>query len=218
MAEYTGSRYWRWVPAVLLALGCALNAALVAHQSGPIALRAPIGSVAETALGAAGTAIVVSADEQKVAGMSTYMLREYKPAGYPAFNIYVGYYDEQRQGKTIHSPKNCLPGAGWEPVDNKPVVMQTANGPITVNRYELVRNDETAIVYYWYQGRGRVANDEFRVKFDLLRDAVVHGRTEEALVRIFVPVKRGDEATADRVARAELPALVADVNRILPTL
>lgn len=212
----TSSRAWRYVPALVLAAGCALNAALVAHQSGPMALRAPIASVATSALGASGTAVEVSADEQKVAGMSTYMLREYQPAGYPAFNIYVGYYDEQRQGKTIHSPKNCLPGAGWEPVDNKPVVMQTPNGPITVNRYELVRDDQTAIVYYWYQGRGRVAYDEFRVKFNLLRDAVVTGRTEEALVRIFVPVKRGDVATADQIARAEVPALIADVNRILP--
>lgn len=209
--------WWRWVPAGVLIGGCALNAGLVAHQSGPVSLRAPIESVAPTALGAVGKDKIVTEDEQKVAGMSSYMLREYQPAGFPLFNIYVGYYDEQRQGKTIHSPKNCLPGAGWEPVDNSPVVVQTSSGPVTVNRYQLVRDDATAIVYYWYQGRGRVAFDEFRVKYDLLRDAVLHGRTEEALVRIFVPVTNGDVAVADQLARAEIPALVADVNRILPT-
>ena len=216
MPDLSG-RWWRWVPAAVLTGGCALNAVLVAHQSGPVPLRAPIESVAPSALGAVGKNIVVSEDERKVAGMSSYLLREYQPARYPVFNVYVGYYDEQRQGKTIHSPKNCLPGAGWEPVDNRPMVIPTPSGPITVNRYELVRDDATAIAYYWYQGRGRVAFDEFRVKYDLLRDAVLRGRTEEALVRIFVPVKRGDAAAADRLALAEVPALAADVNRILPT-
>lgn len=210
-------RWQRWIPAGILACGTLLNTGLVAHQSGPVPLRAPIESVAPTALGSIGENIVVSDDEKRVAGMSAYMLRQYRPADYPPFTIYVGYYDEQRQGKTIHSPKNCLPGAGWEPVENRPVVITTPAGPVTVNRYQLVRDNATAIVYYWYQGRGRLAHDEFRVKFDLLRDAALHGRTEEALVRIFVPVTNAEIGAADRLARAELPALVADVNRVLPT-
>ena len=135
-----------------------------------------------------------------------------------AYSIFVSYYDEQRQGKSIHSPKNCLPGAGWEPVESKAVVLETTAGPVTVNRWLLVREGKSAIVYYWYQGRGRVAHDEFRVKYDLLRDAAVHGRTEEALVRIFVQVDSRDVAAADAVARAAAMPLVADVNRILPPL
>ena len=30
--------------------------------------------------------------------------------------IYIGFYQTQRQGATMHSPLNCLPGAGWNPV------------------------------------------------------------------------------------------------------
>src|SRR5580658_11142810 len=30
--------------------------------------------------------------------------------------LYIGYFRSQRTGATIHSPKNCLPGAGWNPV------------------------------------------------------------------------------------------------------
>ena len=39
-----------------------------------------------------------------------------------------------------------------------------------------------------------------------------------ALVRIVVPVTTGELADADSLARQVAPALIADVNRILPPL
>ena len=212
-------REWqRWVPGTLLTVGCLLNATLLARRATSTPLAAPIASVAVTSLGSTGTDIPITPEEQRVAGMTAFILRGYEPANQPAYSIFVSYYDEQRQGKSIHSPKNCLPGAGWEPVESQAVVLQTTAGPVTVNRWLLAMEGKSAIVYYWYQGRGRVAHDEFRVKFDLLRDAAVHGRTEEALVRIFVLVDSRDVAAADAVARAAAMPLVADVNRILPPL
>jgi|CXWL01.1.fsa_nt_gi EpsI family protein len=212
-------REWhRWLPGGLLAAGCLLNATLLARRATSTPLIAPIATVAVTSLGVPGTDIAISPEEQRVAGMTAFILRRYEPPGRPPYSIFVSYYDEQRQGKSIHSPKNCLPGAGWEPVDSKPMVLETTAGPVTVNRWRLVREGKTAIVYYWYQGRGRVAHDEFRVKFDLLRDAAVHGRTEEALVRIFVQIDGKDVDAADAVARDAARLLVADVNRILPPL
>ena len=148
--------------------------------------------------------------------MSSYILRDYGPAAAPLFSIYVGYYDEQRQGKSIHSPKNCLPGDGWEAVEASAVAVPTAAGTVTVNRYRVAKHNYEALVYYWYQGRGRVAYNEFRVKLDLLRDAALHGRTEEALVRIVVPIQGNDVATADRLARVLVSPLVADMDRVLP--
>jgi EpsI family protein len=130
--------------------------------------------------------------------------------------VYVGYYDEQRQGKSIHSPKNCLPGDGWEPVESGAVTIATAAGSVTVNRYRVAKEGYSAIVYYWYQGRGRVAHDEFRVKFELLRDAATRGRTEEALVRVVVPISGDNVATADSVARDLVPTLVASMDQVLP--
>jgi hypothetical protein len=44
----------------------------------------------------------------------------------------------------------------------------------------------------------------------------LHGRTEEALVRIVVPVHGSDVATADRLARVLVSPLVADMDRVLP--
>ena len=48
-------------------------------------------------------------------GVDDYINRKYERAGTPVA-LYVGYYPSQRSGETIHSPQNCLPGAGWLPV------------------------------------------------------------------------------------------------------
>ena len=212
-------RNWqRWIPGSLLASGFLLNSTLISRRSGPVELVGPIESVAVEMLGAKGRDLTISADERRVAGMTSYVIRDYEPANVLPFSIYVGYYDEQRQGKSIHSPKNCLPGAGWEPVDSRPMTSATAAGPVVVNRYRLVRSDSTAMVYYWYQGRGRVAHDEFRVKYELLRDAARYGRTEEALVRIVVRVGTDDVAAADRIAQDVGAQLVSQVDKVLPRL
>ncbi len=210
-------RNWqRWVPGGLLASGFLLNSTLISRRSGTVELVGPIESIAPQALGATGVDLGISDDERRVAGMTSFVLRQYEPANRLPFSIYVGYYDEQRQGKSIHSPKNCLPGAGWEPVDSRPMTLATASGPVIVNRYRLVRSDSTAMVYYWYQGRGRVAHDEFRVKYELLRDAAIYGRTEEALVRIVVRLGKGDPELADQIARDVGGQLVQQVDKVLP--
>ena len=79
-----------------------------------------------------------------------------------------------------------------------------------------MRGGARVVGYYWYQGRGRVASNEYRVKYELLRDAALHGRTEEALVRVVVPVTGSVEA-ADSVASKVAAPLVAEVARILPS-
>lgn len=206
----------RWIPVMVLVIGCALNSTLMARRADSTPLRAPIASVAPSLLGVKGVDDTVDAEQRRVAGMSSYLMRHYTPEGYLPFSIYVGYYDEQHQGKSIHSPKNCLPGGGWEPVEAGATTINTPDGPVTVNRYRIAASGMQALVYYWYQGRGRVAHDEMRVKYELVRDAVLRGRTEEALVRIVVEIKGNDAASADRIARDAVPSLVREVNAVLP--
>jgi EpsI family protein len=87
-----------------------------------------------------------------------------------------------------------------------------------VNRYILANGPSQALVYYWYQGRGRVAHNEYTVKWDLLRDAVSHGRSEEALVRLVVPIRRAPgyttEAWRQRIEAAESVARSAAAEMI----
>jgi EpsI family protein len=80
-------------------------------------LRGSLDSIPRELMGYSARDQVVSKEEQRVAGMDTYLMRAYlRDSTY--FSLYVGYYEAQNQGKSIHSPKNCLPGAGWEPLGN----------------------------------------------------------------------------------------------------
>ena len=209
----------RWAPAGIMALGAVFTIGVDLQRA--MDLRTPLGeAVPREMAGYVGKDVELSEEERRVAGMSDYLLRVYSlpdstdEAGV-AFSVYLGYYRQQSQGKTIHSPKNCLPGAGWEPLASRTQSISTGKGTVPVNRYILQRKDERALVFYWYQGRGRVEANEYVVKWELLRDAALRGRTEEALVRIVVPIReseRAAEALATRVAEM----LVGNVQAALP--
>ena len=201
----------RWAPAGILGVGALFTVGISTQRS--MALRAPLDSVIPLQIDSfSGRATPISAGEVAVAGVTSYLYRTYRSADSLAapWTLYVGYYDSQRQGKTIHSPKNCLPGSGWEVLQSSTTTIPTGNRTYTVNRYLLRNGAEQALVLYWYQGRGRVAWNEYKVKWDLLRDAALRQRTEEALVRVVVPVtSRPDSAltVAVQVAKDVIPRL-----------
>ena len=132
-----------------------------------------------------------------------------------ALSLYIGYYDRQLRGKTIHSPKNCLPGAGWEALASQVVEISTPLGSVTVNRYLLQKENQQALVLYWYQGRGRIQANEYLVKWDLLRDSALRRRSDEALVRIVVPIS-SDEEAAFALAAEAAGQIVAALPEALP--
>ena len=209
-------RNWhRWAPAGCFGFGCLLLLSVQRQVAMP--LRGDLDSLPRQMAGYTGYDQVISQEEQDVAGMSHYSLRTFVDADtVPAFSVYVGYYEQQTQGRTIHSPRNCLPGAGWEALSSSRVPVVTGSDTSLVNRYELANKDVRALVYYWYQGRGRVASSEYAVKWDLLRDAAFTGRTEEALVRIVIPI--GDERITqpDSLAQQVARIMIPEVTAILP--
>ena len=103
--------------------------------------------------------------------------------------LYVGYYASQRTGDTIHSPKNCLPGAGWDPVHSGYATISLPSGrQIIVNEYVIQQGLNKQLVFYWYQGRGRVVASEYAGKFWMVADAISRNRTDGALVRLVTPM------------------------------
>jgi EpsI family protein len=205
----------RWIPAAVLAAGCLML--LLAQRQRIMTLRLPLSQLPRTLNGVAGQDVPISEAEQRIAGMSSFVFRIFADSTQPpAFSVYVGYYEAQSQGKSIHSPKNCLPGAGWEPLDAGRATLLAQSGEHRVNRYMLAKGRDMALVYYWYQGRGRVQASEYAVKWELLRDKAIAGRSEEALVRIVVPVLGEDVAAADSLAGRLGAQLVDELERHLP--
>lgn len=202
-----------FLPASVMAVGSLLLIGVDRQKAST--LLAPLDTITDTILGYRGIDRKVSVEEQRVAGMSSYILREFARDSAFAFSIYVGYYDQQTAGRSIHSPRNCLPGAGWEPMEATYQVVRSGGTDFKVRRYLLAKDTQRALVYYWYQGRGRVASNEYGVKFDLLRDAATAGRSEEALVRIVLPLS-GPPMAADSLATDLARALIPRIQQVLP--
>jgi EpsI family protein len=214
-----------YVPAAILLLGCALTFRTRLQAAVPLAR--PLSEVLANVDGYTVQDQVISDREQRIAGMSNYVARAYMRDTVIGFTTLVSYYDRQTKGKTIHSPRNCLPGAGWEVVSGGSHPLLVNGETRTVNRFVLRNGPASALAYYWYQGRGRVTANEYLVKWNLLRDAALAGRTEEALVRIVVPLPpqstaNGDDtrrlADADEMAKAMAARLVVAVDDVLPRL
>ncbi len=101
-------------PAAVLGAGCLLLFGVQLQR--PIRLQQPLSAMPLVVAGYNGVDRVISKEEQAVAGMSDYIFRVFNTDS-SLFTVYVGYYESQTTGQTIHSPKNCLPGAGWEALE-----------------------------------------------------------------------------------------------------
>lgn len=129
--------------------------------------------------------------------VTDYTNREYISSSAAPVELYIGYYASQRTGDTIHSPKNCLPGAGWDPIQSGYTTIPAGNGTeITVNEYVIAQGLNKELVFYWYQGRGRVVASEYWGKFWMIHDAITRNRTDGALVRLIAPITDNNTAEA----------------------
>jgi EpsI family protein len=114
----------------------------------------------------------------------------------------------------MHSPKNCLPGAGWEFESTRYVVLTDSVGrPHTVGEYIISNGSDRQFVIYWYQAHGRSVASEYMAKFYLVADAMRLNRTDGALVRVITPID-SDENEPGAKTRAE--AFAAQLSPLLP--
>lgn len=158
---------------------------------------------------------------EKVLGVDEYLNRYYFAPGEPFASLYVGYYQSQREGDTIHSPLNCLPGAGWMPVvtGRTEIKVEGRESPIIVNQFVIEKGLDRQVVLYWYQSHGRVVASEYWSKAYLIYDAVRLNRSEAAMIRVISPVlpSDGNDAAAIQRATAFVQAVFPHLGRSLPS-
>jgi EpsI family protein len=135
----------------------------------------------------------------RAVGADDYLNRVYLGSALP-IELYVGYYKDQRSGDRIHSPKNCLPGSGWEPVHASRVEIGSDGGvPVVVNGYLVAQGSRRNMVLYWYQSRRQVVASEYMAKLLLIADGLKNRPTDGALVRIWTTAADGEVSAQARV-------------------
>jgi EpsI family protein len=207
-------RYWAMV-AVLLA-GIAGMGFLSHGESTPPAR--PLADFPKD-IGNYRTVAEVPLDKKtlEVLQVTDYMNRIYFSPAQGDLGLFVEYFRTQRTGATIHSPKNCLPGAGWQPTVSDIYQLSLSDGrKVPVNLYVIRKDLDQQIVLYWYQSHGRVVASEYWGKFYMVSDAIRLNRTDAAMVRITVPVRNGDADAARNQAIAFAQQVAVDVEQVIP--
>ncbi len=126
-----------------------------------------------------------------------YLLADYEADGVPV-NLYVAYYQSQRNGLSIHSPARCIPGGGWQIRSFERRMLRPDNGNAAwpVNRVLIEQGSQQALVYYWFQERNRRLTSEYLVRWYLFWDSLTVNRTDGALIRLVVPVPKNANLAA----------------------
>ena len=157
----------------------------------------------------------------KVLGVDDYLSRAYYRPDGAGVGLYMGFYGSQRQGDTIHSPLNCLPGAGWEPLSEGRLVIPDVDGlgrAIEINRYVVQKGLDRQMVLYWYQSHDRVVASEYTSRLFLIGDAIRLNRTDGSMVRVIAPIPQGsDGSDAERLATEFVRVLFPRLTGYLPS-
>ena len=182
----------------------------------PVIPRQPLRTIPFTVGNWEGQTQVIPEEIVKALGVTDYVNRVYFRPTDPPVQLYVGYYASQRTGDTMHSPKNCLPGAGWDPISSGyATIPLTSSRQIVVNDYVIQKDLDKQMVLYWYQGRGRVIASEYAGKFWMVSDAISHNRTDGALVRLVTPMNDGETKARERLINFA-QSLFPDLDTTLP--
>ncbi len=152
--------------------------------------------------------------------LDDYLLADYVNDDGRQTNLYISYYNTQRKGEAVHSPRACLPGGGWQfrEFGQRELPAVQFNGhTLPVNRTVIELGNQRELVYYWFQQRGRIVTNEFAVKWYLFWDAVTRHRTDGAMVRLITAVPLGaNEAAADRQLTEFASRIAPELTRYIP--
>lgn len=189
---------------VSLTLTATVAASRVTAHRKTDSLTAPLNTIPETLAGFKGVERPPLNDNvERALNATSYLSRLYEGQGTHA-DLFIAYYAQQRAGESMHSPKHCLPGSGWEIWQYRTVEIPAGPSKVTINKYSISHTSERKVMLYWYQSKERVFASEFLGKLLLARDALLRNSTAAAIVRVIVPdnaeaVQKGEEIASEAV-------------------
>ena len=195
--------------ATFLLLAATLTASRLTSNRMAELLARPLDTIDRQVLGYTGTDNPpISENVLQQLKPTSYLVRTYTKGALRA-DLFIAFYAQQRAGESMHSPKHCLPGSGWEIWDYHSANIPVSGNTFKVNEYSISHEGERRLVLYWYQSKNRIIASEYLGKILLARDTLLQDSTAASIVRIIVPDQPG---TAEQ-ARALASELIPQVNR-----
>jgi EpsI family protein len=179
------SRTSAWCLALTVSMlaGTLMATKLVARRK-PQPLAQPLTSIPTQIDGWTGTSGQDLSDEvQGVLKASSFLSRVYRRGG-STVELFIAFYAEQRAGESMHSPRVCLPGNGWEIGGYGSEKVPVGDQRYTINRYVVEKGMERMTVLYWYQSRSGIVASEYLGKVMLIKNTILDGATAGSIVRL----------------------------------
>lgn len=166
----------------------------------------PLAELPSQLNGWTGRDIPIPQESLDILGKGVFLNRVYQSDGQGQPNsvgLFIGYFPTQRSGQSIHSPQNCLPGAGWNFDSSGTTELHDVRGNDKVGEYVISNGSMRQEVLYWYRSHGNNIANDYAAKFHMLRDSILYGRTDAALIRVITPVVPGEPLSVahDRAVR-----------------
>jgi len=167
-----------------------------------------------------GTDVGMPQDVLNILGPGDFLLRIYQKRAVadPYVDLFIAYFPSQRAGDTIHSPKHCLPGAGWLPVESgREQLTVPGHASFRVNRYIIAKGTDRQLVLYWYLAHDRIVASEYWAKFYLVTDSMRMNRSDGSLIRLTTPILRRETPdSAEQRLRAFAGEVVPRLDTYIP--
>jgi EpsI family protein len=204
---------WRFVTVIVL-LGTSALLLRARNSAEIIPVHQPLQSFPRTFEGWLSRDVPLSKDVLDVLGPGDFLTRDYQQGSdAPEVGLFIAYFPSQRSGDTIHSPKNCLPGAGWVPLRSDRITLNLAgHAPFPANRYLIAMGQDRQLVLYWFWAHDRDVASEYWAKYYLVADSIRMRRSDGSLIRLTTKFLRGESIDS---AQQRLLALA---NNIVPVI
>jgi len=125
-----------------------------------------------------------------------YLSRSYEGPRARRIGLYIGYHDGGKESGEIHSPKNCLPGSGWQQVSTERMHLSTPPGKISLIKAVYQKGESRELFLYWFQVQDKTLSDEYSLKLAGITNSIIHGRKDAAFIRISVPFEVDEHEAA----------------------
>jgi EpsI family protein len=135
----------------------------------------------------------------------------------PPISYYIAFHGSQQEGSRVHSPKSCLPGAGWRIAEVRHVPLPWKGGESDANLVLVEQGLNKQLALFWIHSNGRIIANEYLARLYIFQDVFTRRRSDGALVRLMTTLdsNEGEQAAAARLFALAIPSL-ARLSEFLP--
>jgi EpsI family protein len=126
-----------------------------------------------------------------------YLSRSYVDSAGDKLSLYIGFHNGGPKSGPIHSPKQCLPGSGWNRLKQEIRSVRVGGEDIPYVSAIYQKDSEKQLFLYWFQVRDQILTNEYALKLAMIKNSVLSNRRDSAFIRLSAMATEGEEKATE---------------------